>query len=431
MSFSRQHVMIPAACLLFFFGLAAVLAAQGDSRMTGQIKDDQGNPVAGLLVRLVPQDAGDQTYEVTSNKKGRVTFPAIHSATYSPEIESTEYALEGIAVSIRGPDGTQVAQFKEPDVQSKGVPNLTFPLASRVTIELTVKSRPQQPAEMSEGGGSLHGVQGASGELEILNALFDLGDWDELLKRSETHLAEQPDDGGAVYLRGIALWRTGRLEEAVAHLERAMVLVPDQPGIHGTTGVVLIDLGAELDGQGRKDEARETYSRAADELAVQIEATPDDMTHLVNYVITCEKAGRTDDAIAALRAILEIEPEHPQARKRLGELLIDVGRPEGAIEVLSELDGDPKATADRIYNAAVALWNDGKLDETIQAVEKAIELDPDNALFHRLLGRTLVQKGDNQAAIGALEKAVALAPDDPAAATDQQLIEALRKQVGD
>ena len=45
------------------------------------------------------------------------------------------------------------------------------------------------------------------------------------------------------------------------------------------------------------------------------------------------------------------------ARKRLGELLIASGKPEEAIEILSEMEGDAEATADRIYNAAVELWN--------------------------------------------------------------------------
>jgi tetratricopeptide (TPR) repeat protein len=283
---------------------------------------------------------------------------------------------------------------------------------------------------MPEGVGSLHGVQGASGELEVLNALFDLGQWDQLLERSAEHLAEHPDDGSAVYLRGVALWRTDSPDQAVEHLRRAQELVPDQPGIHGTTGVILLDLGAKQDGQGLKDEAVATYSEAADELALQLEETPDDMTHLINRVIATEKAGDTDAAIATLRTILELEPGQAQARKRLGELLIASGNPEEAIEILSEMDGDAEATADRIYNAAVELWNAGKLEETVTAVNKAIELDSGNALFYRLLGRTLVQKGDNEQALVALEQAVALAPDDPAAATDQQLIDAIKKQLG-
>jgi len=420
-----RYRAILAACLLFLSGMAAVFAAIGDSRMTGQVKDNEGNPVVGLLVKLVPQSAAEQTLESTSNKKGRVTFPAVRPRTYSPEIESTEFMIQGIAVTIRGPDGSQIAEFEEQDVVTQGVPNLTFPLASRVTIVLTVGPRPQMP----EGVGSLHGAQGATGELEVLNALFDLGQWDQLLERSEEHLAQQPDDGGAVYLRGIALWRTGSLEQAVEHLRRAQELVPDQPGIHGTIGVVLLARGAEQNGQGLTDDAAATYSQAADELALQIEDTPDEMTHLINLVIASEKAGDTDAAIATLRKILEVEPGQAQARKRLGELLIASGKPEEAIEILSGIEGDAEATADRIYNAAVELWNAGKLDATVAAVDQAIELDPNNAVFHRLLGRTLVQQGNNERALVALEQAVKLDPDDPAAATDQQLIDAIKKQL--
>jgi len=426
MNSARKYRAIPTACLLFLFSMAAVIAATGDSRMTGQVKDNEGNPVMGLVVKLVPASESEQTLESTSNKKGRIIFPSVRTGTYSPEIESTEYLMQGIAVTIRGPDGSQIAEFEEQDVLTKGAPNLTFPLASRVTIVITAGRRPEMP----EGAGSLHGVQGASGELEVLNALFDLGQWDQLLERSAEHLAEHPDDGSAAYLRGVALWRTGSPDQAVEHLRRAQELVPDQPGIHGTTGVILLDLGAKQDGQGLKDEAVATYSEAADEFALQLEETPDDMPHLINRVIATEKAGDTDAAIATLRTILELEPGQAQARKRLGELLIASGNPEEAIEILSEMDGDAEATADRIYNAAVELWNAGKLEETVTAVNKAIELDSGNALFYRLLGRTLVQQGDNEQALVALEQAVALAPDDPAAATDQQLIDAIKKQLG-
>jgi Flp pilus assembly protein TadD len=60
-------------------------------------------------------------------------------------------------------------------------------------------------------------------------------------------------------------------------------------------------------------------------------------------------------------------------------------------------------------------------------LEKALAIEPDSAECHRLLGRVHVSKGDNESAIREMKEFLRLAPDDPSADVERQLIEALER----
>ncbi|MCP3978033.1 MAG: tetratricopeptide repeat protein [bacterium] len=422
----RNLALFMVALVVSAGGIVMLQAGPADSRMTGEVVDTSGKRVPGIVVKLIPRERKDHELETKANKKGRFVIPAIGAASgaYSPSIVSEDYVLVEVSASVRGSDGSLKGGFEEKEVRRNGPPSMQFMPASRVSVKLVVEPRAETAAE---SGGQLHGLQGAKGELEVLNSLFELGKWDDLLERSEKHLAKNPEDGGAIYLRAVALWRTDRLDEAQEHFERAAALIPDQPGLHGTIGALMIARGRAMQEHGDEAGSTAVFEQAAGQLAMQLEATPEDQAHLINYVIACESSGKTDDAIAALEKLLALDPEREDARTRLAELQLESGLVDEALANLDRLSGGGQKAANLIYNAAVELWNGNNLDAALAALNKAIELAPETAEFHRLRGRTLLQQGDNAAAIAALEEAIRLAPDDPSAQTDQQLIEALKK----
>jgi Flp pilus assembly protein TadD len=58
----------------------------------------------------------------------------------------------------------------------------------------------------------------------------------------------------------------------------------------------------------------------------------------LNLALTLEKAGRTDEAIAAYRTALEVYPEHIQSMEALARLQIKSGRTDAETEhLLSEV----------------------------------------------------------------------------------------------
>jgi tetratricopeptide (TPR) repeat protein len=432
---NRSHVfrtplaVALAACAVALVTTPSPRAALEDTRITGQVVDSDGNPVTGVEVQMVPEEAGELTQSATTNKKGRFTLPTVRPRAYSPAVVGEGWTLTAVRASVRRSDGVKMPDFVEDDVRRNGSPVITFNPASRVQMTLTVA--PDQAATASGGGAAegavgLHGVGDASGELAILDAMFQVGKWDELLERSEVHLAAQPDDGGAHYLRAVALWKKERMDEAATHFDRALALMPEQPGIHGTIGSFHVDRANRLAAAGEAEAATASFVRAGEELDAQLALTPDESTYLVNRVLAAEGAGDAETAVAMLRRMIAVAPDPTQARTRLAEMLIEKEQPEQALDTLDGIEAPTAHHVNLMYNAAVQLWNQGSMDATVAAVDRAIAIEPDNPLLHRLRGRALISTGDKDGAKEALREAIRLAgEDDPATATDRGLLQAL------
>jgi tetratricopeptide (TPR) repeat protein len=405
--------------------LGGAALAEGEVRVRVKVTDESGNPVPDLKIVLAP-DEDVPKRDMTTNKKGVATIPNLRPASYRPTLDSSDYRLASIAYSARGGDGVRQATFREDDVQQNGSPTIQFKAFSRAELEIGVASAPAVPATQGDAG--LHGLVEARGRLEVLNALFDLQQWEELIEQSDEVLGEDPDNGGAHYLRGVALWRTGNYEEAERHLSRAVTLLSDQPGIHGVLGALYLEHANALREQGGADEVAVLGGRAAEELSKQLELTPGVKTHLTNLVIALELAGRSEEARTALERLIAANPEDPKPYLRLADLQIEAGQAEEAVRTLNSMPGAGAEVVDFLYNAAVVMWNEDKLDATIATMARAIELDPENGLLHQLKGRAHIAKGETDQGIAELEEFIRLASPEENVEIERKLIEALKQQ---
>src|SRR5690242_15930383 len=75
------------------------------------------------------------------------------------------------------------------------------------------------------------------------------------------------------------------------------------------------------------------------------------------------------------------------------------------------------ASKEELYDGAIDLFADGKLDEAIDAYRAALALDPDYADAWNGLAMALSQRGDHAEAIEAGKRLCALTPDDVLAHT--------------
>lgn len=127
------------------------------------------------------------------------------------------------------------------------------------------------------------------------------------------------------------------------------------------------------------------------------------------------RAGRPDDARALLAAT---RGEDPSQTIRLiqaqAELLRDAKDHAAAFELLSDaIERHPDA-ADLLYDRAMVAEKLGKLGVLEADLRRVIVLRPDDAQAYNALGYTLADRTDRLAeAIVLLDKALALAPDDP------------------
>ena len=94
----------------------------------------------------------------------------------------------------------------------------------------------------------------------------------------------------------------------------------------------------------------------------------------------------------------------------LGNALLEQGRPDEAIRHLRRaLQLDP-SLVEAAYNLGIALASQGELDEAIGHYRRAIEIDPDFAMAHNNLGAVLHSQGKLDEAIGHYREALRLDP---------------------
>ena len=131
------------------------------------------------------------------------------------------------------------------------------------------------------------------------------------------NVARNPDAYMAQNNLGTLLARTGRLEEAIAHLEQALRRGPDVFETH-------YNLGGALAAAGRTQEAIQHFEQA-------LRLRPDDAEAHNNLANTFLQAGRAADAVAHYEQALRLKPDLAQTHYNLGVALEQMGRIQAAI----------------------------------------------------------------------------------------------------
>jgi Tfp pilus assembly protein PilF len=134
------------------------------------------------------------------------------------------------------------------------------------------------------------------------------------------------------------------------------------------------------------------YALAAQEFTKAVAADPKDYYAHFNLALANSMLGRSDDAIAGYRKVLELQPGTHEAELNLGILLLNQKRPAEALPYLAAAaDGKPKEPRPRVY-LAMAQLQTGALDKAAQSYQAAIELDPKSAAAELGLARALARQ---------------------------------------
>jgi tetratricopeptide (TPR) repeat protein/glycosyltransferase involved in cell wall biosynthesis len=229
----------------------------------------------------------------------------------------------------------------------------------------------------------------------------------------------------------LALRAQSKLDEALTHLQQALVLDPDYAEAHQNLGVVLTDRGelaAATDSLGRalalKPDYAEAYvslgvillahgkqEEAAERFRRAIELKPDLPEAYLNLGALLRDRGELVEAIDHLRRATELKPDFVEAHNILGVALVDHGdhgAAEGALRRAAMLRPD---AADIQVNLGVALGGQGKQEEAVESYRRAADLAPNFSDAHFNLGVTLRDRGQLEEAIRALRRAVEFKPD--------------------
>jgi Flp pilus assembly protein TadD len=174
----------------------------------------------------------------------------------------------------------------------------------------------------------------------------------------------RPDNPWGHYMLGLSAWKAGRLDTAESELKIALTLDPAHLKSHLNLARVLLDAG----------HPGEAYTTI--ETLLAIDDTRGDAFRLKGRA--CRDLGRTDEAVAAYRRAIQLDPEDAWSMNNLAFIYIEAERFEEALRPLAravELRGNVAVFHN---NLGMALERTGHLEEAEDAYANAVAADPSN-----------------------------------------------------
>jgi tetratricopeptide (TPR) repeat protein len=215
---------------------------------------------------------------------------------------------------------------------------------------------------------------------------------------------------------GVALKQMGKLDEAAARHEEAIRINPDFAAAYN-------NLGAVRYLQDRLDEAESCYRKA-------LELNPRYPDAHRNLGLVLVRTGRTAEALDRFRTALSLYPESAEAHANLGSLLFRLNRHHEAITHLQESVRLRPGNAAGHYELANALQAANRLEEAIAAYRTALSFEENAraAVVHNDYGVALALHGRVDEAIVQFAEALKLKPDDVDARNNLSRAQASLKQ---
>ena len=227
---------------------------------------------------------------------------------------------------------------------------------------------------------------------------------------------------------GLALTAQGRIDAAIALLERATQEAPDNPAAWralaaahrraGNESAAAVASEGELVASSKSADllkaglalAKNNLSVAERLLKAQLQVAPDDIAALRMLAEVAGRLGRFPDARVLLEQALSLAPSFRQARYNLAIVLLRQQQP---VEALAELDklfvNDPQNVGYQNLRAA-ALASLGDLDGAVVDFERAVAARPREANLWLNYGHALKTAGRRDDGVAAYRRAISLEP---------------------
>jgi tetratricopeptide (TPR) repeat protein len=219
---------------------------------------------------------------------------------------------------------------------------------------------------------------------------------DEAMAHYQRAIALRDDYAPAYSNMATALREEGRVDEAVAAYERALALQPDFPDAHYNLANALVD-------RGRTAQAIEHFQIALRSIPGSVE------TH-TNLAGALAASGRPDEAVKELRLALALDPNAVQAEHNLGNLLAAMDQTDEAIDRLMHAAQLEPADTGLRYDLGSTLLQAQRFDAAAAQFREALRLAPGSAETHNNLGIALGSLGRLDEAIDQFQQALKIQP---------------------
>jgi tetratricopeptide (TPR) repeat protein len=331
---NHMRRLIPiGATLALVLLLATIVAAQGSTRLNGQIIDGQGKPWPGVTVQLKNPDTG-QTFTLKTDKDGKYAQVLPRGGVYAITVEPEKLNYSEKHAITDGQENTIVINFKEIIAQQA--------------------ASPEEAKKAEEAANNFKNMKGH----------FDAGvaamtDSSQVRQQLATAPADQKS----------ALQDKIKADSATAVTE--FQGAEQAAGTKDVKNHALIwaNLGQAYDLGGRYDDAAGAYQKA-----IELQPAAPYYTHLSTSL--------------ANAAVSQTDPKVTQQK---------VSDAEANCDKASTLEGAPPGSAAVCWkNLGIILNNKGDLKDAIVPFQKATQADPKDAQSWFLLGGALTGSIDTK-----------------------------------
>jgi tetratricopeptide (TPR) repeat protein len=271
--------------------------------------------------------------------------------------------------------------------------------------------------------------------LEKGMAQHQAGNLPEAEKFYREALQHNPNHPDALHLLGAVAGETGRVQEGIELISRAIAVYPSQAVYHcnlsemqrragNIEGAVsaarqAIALNPKFargySNMGLALAAERRWEDAASALRRALEIDPHFVFAMEHLAKVLGSLKQYEDAVAVMRRVVQFKPNSADALSGLGIALRENDQLPEAIEVLRRALAIEPGNFASLNGLGVALALMNQLDDAIALFREAIRIDPNNAVAVKNLGVALAERGEFEESLAKLERAIELNPDFPEA----------------
>ena len=401
--------------------LPGLLFAQAQARVEGTVVDEKGTPVADAQVHITCEEIGyDQ--RLTTNKKGRFAVLFV-DGTRNYEFRFEKDGHEPVQERLKPEVGGNLKkEFILPTAGSgvQGGTTETGPTADPAVNTFNEGVTAFQGGDLDTAKQKFHRAMELNPKMieapaALAGIYADAGDGDQAIAMADKVLALDPANARALRVLYDIYDQRGDEAKAADALER----LKTAEGGGAEAAIRLFNEGAEAARLGDLERARARFEQA---LGVDPELAPAHGALARVYFVQ----EQYDQAIAAAEKAYELDPGQASVLKYAYEGYRKKGDTEQARRVFDQMsEADPAGTAGALYENGVAMFNAGNMAGAQQALEQALQADPDLPKAHYTLGLAYANTGDSAKAKEHLQRFLELAPDDPDAATAKEMLDYL------
>lgn len=215
----------------------------------------------------------------------------------------------------------------------------------------------------------------------------------KILRSFSTKIA--PNDSGARNNLAVVFFNKGLYDEAIEELKKALEIDPNFTLAKNNLELVLRKSGR--------------YREYLEQMERELAKAPESEAKQLELAETFKKMGNNAMAISNFSRVLEVNPKSAEARTGLGIIYKTIGRYEDAIEEFKKAL-DLKSSAGLYRHLGEAYFNRGTVDLAITSFKQALELEPNIAEVHFLIGFAYGEKGLLDEALKSIRRATELNP---------------------